>query len=270
MQTFSYRTTRAFLNNYLSQLPMKGHGETSRIARFLMISPTLMSQITSGNKNFTCEQALKFCKYLKLTALEADYFMAVVQKERSGTSDLKEYWTKKIEDLEKSSRMLSMRVESTRQMSADEQSRFYSTFLYAAMSLFSSLGKNGKSLEEISERFRLSRDEARGYLEFLVATNNCEERGGRFYHTSQKNHLSSKSSNILRHHTNWRLLALRRGERLSDEELMYSVPISISRKDFTLLREEMVQFVRSFLEKVHGSEAEELACLNLDFFWLMD
>jgi hypothetical protein len=49
---------------------------------------------------------------------------------------------------------------------------------------------------------------------------------------------------------------------------MYTAPVSLSRADFRALREEMVQFVQKFLKKVHASPAEEIACLNLDFFWI--
>ncbi len=30
----------------------------------------------------------------------------------------------------------------------------------------------------------------------------------------------------------------------------------------------MVVFIKDFLARVHESEAEEIACLNLDFFWI--
>ncbi len=46
------------------------------------------------------------------------------------------------------------------------------------------------------------------------------------------------------------------------------VPISISKTSFEKLREEMVKFIKKFLEEVHACDPEELACLNLDFFWI--
>jgi hypothetical protein len=38
-------------------------------------------------------------------------------------------------------------------------------------------------------------------------------------------------------------------------------------EDFMALREEIVVFIKKFLEKVHASPAEEIAYLKLDFFW---
>ena len=47
---------------------------------------------------------------------------------------------------------------------------------------------------------------------------------------------------------------------------MYTAPVSLSKADFEKLREEMIGFIKNFLAKVHTSPAEELACLNIDFF----
>lgn len=62
--------------------------------------------------------------------------------------------------------------------------------------------------------------------------------------------------------------AISRGEELSESELMFTGPVSLSKKDFEILREETIAFIKSFLDRVHASPAEEIACLNLDFFWI--
>jgi len=49
---------------------------------------------------------------------------------------------------------------------------------------------------------------------------------------------------------------------------MYTVNVSLSKKDFDSLREEMVQFTEKFLKTVYLSPAEDIACFNIDFFWL--
>jgi len=49
---------------------------------------------------------------------------------------------------------------------------------------------------------------------------------------------------------------------------MCSVNVSLSKKNFQKLREEMVVFIREFLKTVHELPAEDIAQLNLDFFWV--
>jgi hypothetical protein len=41
----------------------------------------------------------------------------------------------------------------------------------------------------------------------------------------------------------WRVKALQRAELLTDEELMFTAPLSISEKDFAYLREEIVKLI---------------------------
>ncbi|MGZ3695024.1 MAG: DUF4423 domain-containing protein, partial [Bdellovibrionota bacterium] len=105
-------------------------------------------------------------------------------------------------------------------------------------------------------------------LKFLTENGLCIERNSRYMMGLQKTHLERNSPHLPRHHSNWRLRAIERSEQLSDEELLYTAPVSLSKKDFQELREEMVAFVQKFLDKVHASPAEEVACFNMDFFWV--
>jgi len=71
---------------------------------------------------------------------------------------------------------------------------------------------------------------------------------------------------VTRHHANWRLKALGRHEHLSERELAYTVPVSISKADQKVLREMLIQTIVKFQETVTASEPSEiLACLNIDW-----
>ncbi len=61
--------------------------------------------------------------------------------------------------------------------------------------------------------------------------------------------------------------AIQKGEKLSEQEMMFTGPVSLSKKDFKILREKIVLFIKDYLEIVRDSPAEEVACLNIDFFW---
>ena len=73
----------------------------------------------------------------------------------------------------------------------------------------------------------------------------------------------------MKHHANWRIKAIEASEMLEEEELMYTAQVSLSKKDFAILREEMATFIKTFLDRVHASPAEEIACFNLDWFWIL-
>lgn len=43
-------------------------------------------------------------------------------------------------------------------------------------------------------------------------------------------------------------------------------PLSLSKKDFQLIREEMVQLIKKISDTVAETKPEEIYCFNLDFF----
>ena len=59
---------------------------------------------------------------------------------------------------------------------------------------------------------------------------------------------------------------MERTSNLSNEELMFTCPASLSHKNFQKLREELVQFIKKFYATIEDPETEELACLNIDWF----
>jgi uncharacterized protein (TIGR02147 family) len=268
MSIFKFSDLRPFLRSHITQLPKKGRGEISRIARHLGVSTTLVSQVLAGEKSLTPEQAQSLVEYLGLAPLEADYLTYLVQHERAGTPALRKYWKAKILDLRERSLKVANRVSTTRALTDQERAIFYSTPLYSALQLYTTIGKNGKSLTEICERFELNRLKAVEMMTFLTETGLCEEANGRYSPGVQSTHVERSSPHALKNISNWRIRAIQCSERLSERELMYTAPVSLSEADFDLLREEMVEFIKRFLDRVHASPAEEIACFNMDFFWI--
>ena len=268
MSVFNFNDSREFLNEFIQALPKRGRGEASKIAAELKVSSTLVSQILALEKSFTPEQAQQLIAYLGLTGLEADYFTALVYFERAGSQKLRSYWKGKLDHLREQALRMSNRVEVDRKLSEQEKAVFYSDPLYSAIRIFSSVGSEGQTLEAIAERFRLSRARAATYVEFLVRANLCVQRGDRILIGAQKTHLDQTSPFLLRHQVDWRLRAVRRRENLRDQELMYTSVVSLSAEDFARLREEMAEFIGAFLKRVHASPAEDVACFNMDFFWV--
>ena len=268
MKIFEFSEVSPFLRHYVSNLPRKGHGEVTRVARFLRVSTTLVSQVFAGRKSFTPEQAQRLSAYLGFTNLEADYFTFMIQKDRAGSSDLKKYWSAKLKELRDESLKVSKRVRVDRVMNDTERAVFYSTPLYSAVRLYSSTEEKGVTLDQVSARFEIARAKAAEMMKFLVETGLCTDDAGRFKMGSQKTHVEFGSPHLLKHLSNWRVRAIRASEDLTPQELMYTAPVSLSKKDFDRLREEMMGFIDSFLKTVHASPAEEIACFNMDFFWI--
>jgi hypothetical protein len=268
MSVFKFKTTIEFLKHHISQLPGKGRGEISRIADHLRVSPTLISHVLSGKKLLSIDQMGGLITYWGLGGIEADYLMFLLQCERAGTMSGKTYWRKKADEVKDKSYKLSNRIQSDKKLSEVEKSIFYSSPLYMMIRLFTSVGDYGKSLVEISQRFDLEITRCSEIMSFLVDSGVCNQKDARYFMGAQTILLEKASPHLVRYHADWRMRAIQRGEDLSDNELLFTSPISVSKHDFDRLREEAILFIKNFLKTVHASPAEEIACLNLDLFWI--
>ncbi len=267
---FNFDNYRRFLNGYIKALPKNGFGEAKRIATHLGVSSTFISHVLNGSKDLNLEQAISLGKYFGLSPLEGEYFFYLVELERAGNFELKKFCEQKISELKQKSLKLSNRLEAKRDLSESEKSIFYSAPIYSMIHIYCSTQKSGRSLEEISKRFNITRAKASEVINFLVGANLCTEQKDRFLTGTQSTHLEHGSPYLLKHHTNWRLRAIDCAENIAETELMYTLNIAVSEKDFLSFREEMVQFIKKFLEKAYPSPAEEVACFNLDWFRVRD
>jgi uncharacterized protein (TIGR02147 family) len=268
MNLFEAKTVKSYISARIAALPGHGRGEARRIASHLDVSTTLISHILSGERLLTSEQAEKLAEYWGLRSTELDYFMALIYFERAGTKALQDYWKTKLEKIKAESKILSNRVPAKKMLSEQERSVFYSNALFSSVRLYLSTSEKGFSLDEIAKRFELSNAAASKIIEFLTETGLAEESKGRFKMGAQSTHVGVDSPHLVRHHTNWRLKALQYAKDLDESELMFTSPVSLSKEDFQKIREKMVVVIKDFLAEVKASPAEEIACLNLDFFWI--
>ncbi len=267
MGIFEYNSYQPFLKDYIASLPRKGWGFPQKISEHLGIHPSHISQVLAGSRDLSIEQALAVCEFIGLGNLETDYFVALVNINRAGTTQAKGYYKKKAQELKKSSLNLSKRVNQDKILSDEEKAIFYSSYIYSAVRLFCSID-GGVTLEQIKEKFDLSSDRLRETLDFLIRVGLVIQDSARFKMGTQHTHVERGSPHLSRHHMNWRIQALERVENLSDEELQFTSPISISKKDFEKVRELLVNSINDSFKIVKASPAEDVACITLDLFWI--
>ncbi len=268
MGIFEFNDYRLFLEQRLRNHQKKSHGVKSMLADFLDVNPTLVSQVLSGEKDLTLEQAKKVTDFLGLHKLEVDYFILLVQIERAGNNDLKSYFKEKKETLKKESLKLAKRLNQDKGLSDLERSIFYSSKVYSAIHLYTSVGPYGKNLDDIMKRFRLSKRRAMEIVSFLLSAGLINNNNGNYKMAAKSTHIEKGSPFLINHHTNWRISAIQKIEKITDEEMMYTGNFSLSKEDFLKVREELVQSLQKIIKTVQASPEEEVANLNIDLFWI--
>ncbi len=267
MRIFEFTNYQVFLRSFIDQQPRKGRGVIKSIAEYINVDPSQVSQILSGKKDFTEEQAILICKYLGQNEIESDFFLTLVKINRAGSKTLRDHYLQKLKKLKEASLDLKERISQDRILSDYEKSVFYSSYIYSAIRLSTSIN-DGLTLNEIIKKFQISRERANEILQFLMTTNLIQESNGRFILGTQHTHIERGSPFLPRHHHNWRIKALEKTERSIDQELQFTGPVSISKKDFDSVRELLLEAISKSLDKVKKSEADDVACLLIDWFWI--
>jgi uncharacterized protein (TIGR02147 family) len=268
MSIFSFDGYRPYLKDYLLKLPKKGHGELTKIAKVLGVHSTLLSLILSGERDLTLEQAFNLALYLELTDIESDFLSLLVQLSRAGNHRYKAKLKHKIEVLRSEANKISNRFEHEKTLTEEQRSVFYSTWLYSAIRLYTSTREKGVTLEEVTQKFSLDRKRTLGILNFLVSTGLLCEESDHYKMGVQRTFIEQGSPHLTKHHSNWRVKAIQKSDHLSDQELMFTSPVSISKQDFGKIRESLAELLKSVSSTVKESTAEDIACLNIDFFWI--
>jgi uncharacterized protein (TIGR02147 family) len=263
---FDFTDYRAFLRETLAKKPRKGRGQLLELAKFLRIHPTVVSQVLSGSRDFTEEQALEIAEFLSLTSHEENFLRLLVRHSRSSTAKLKSKLKREITEAQESARKLSARVNPEKILGESEKGIFYSNWLYSACRLYCSTHTKGRSLEEISAQFQISRVRAQKILQFLLQFGLCVEVEGLYQMGVQSTFVEHGSPHLSKHHSNWRYKAIQCMDREEADALMFTGPFSISKSDFEKLKEQLRDWIQTFSKIVKNSPAEEVACLNIDLF----
>lgn len=268
MSIFHFSNYRDYLSAHIKSLPHGGRGEITRIAKALNVQSTVVSMVFSGSRDFSIEQAMDLSVYLQHTDIEAEYFLLMVQIARASHHKLKMHFQKRLKNIQKEANKIENRFEHEKKLSEHDRAVFYSSWIYSAVRLFASLTENGKTLPEIMDRFDLPRARALGILEFLKSTGLIIENQERYQMGISRTYLEQGSPHLPRHHMNWRLKSLQKSDRISESELMFTFPMSLSREDFLIIRDELSEVLKKVSKIVKDSPPDDIACLNIDLFWL--
>lgn len=263
---FEAESYKSFVEQLIASMPRKGRGQFSKIAEHLGLHPTRVSQIFKGELHLTADQAQSLTKFFGLSALDSEYFVTLVLRDRAETKDLRALFEGQLERMQVKSRQIINRVPRDLVMTSEQKAEFYSSWFYSAIRLATSM-EGTHDVNSLSEFFGMDRARVQQVLEFLLQTGLCVIKEGRIQMGAKTTHLEQTSPLVLRHHSNWRVRALNRHEALTESELAYTCPVSLHHEDMLAVREMLSQVIEKFLKRVTASEpADTLACLNVDWF----
>ena len=265
-EIFEFDSYKTYVRAYLDALPKEGHGELRRMATALRIHPVVISQIFRGDRQLTPEQACDLADHWGLSELSRTYFVALVQRARSGSSRLNAILDAQIKSLRKQTGMLKTKLPNERTgMSDEDKAEFYSSWHYSAVRLYFSIRETATS-DEIARRFSLSITRVHTVVTFLLRTGLCVRQGNKVRLGPKSTHVAGDSPLITRHRLNWRFKALERQPDPTDElDLSYSGVMALSEKATAEIRKQIAGLLDKATRTAIQSDSETLMLLNVDW-----
>lgn len=263
-QTSSFFALEDYRSYVRTWADARGRGEFRRISAHLGIHTTLVSQILNHRKSLTEEQGSKLCAYMGLNSLETDYFLKLIQVERAGTEQLRGVYRRHLDEIRKRADEIKSRVPEARELTEQDRAIFYSSWQHGLVRLLTSIDQF-QTAEKISGYLGLSLSRVQEILDFLCSRGLCSFEKGRYVRSPQNTHVESGSSLAVRHHQNWRAKSVDLVEDADSEDLIFTAPVSLSKKDFAKIRAALLATISELSKDISSSPAERVAYLGIDW-----
>lgn len=264
---FEFSDYRAYILKWIESRPNGGRGAKSVIAETSRCHLAYISQVLKGNSHFSLEQAESLNALFEHGEEESIFFLLLVEFGKAGTHSLQKHFEKQIQKILNERLLLKNRFTDKKTLIPENQVIYYSHWAYCAIHM-AVLNPNLRSPGEIAKYFDISITKTLEILDFLTSVGLIKKEGTDFFPGDVRIHLGNDSSMISKHHSNWRIQAIRSLERETPQELHYSGVISISKEDLPKVREALVRALETVRGIVKDSADETVYCYALDFFGL--
>ncbi|QDK46463.1 hypothetical protein DOM22_15470 [Bdellovibrio sp. ZAP7] len=265
---YSFKDYKKYLQKWIEVHPMKGRGILSAMAKSLRTQTSFLSQVISGELNFSSEQALDLAAYLKLSESETDYLLLMVAYARAGSASLRARLKKQVETAKELGMKERVKSDITYVLSEQDQQIYYSAWYYSVIHIAATL-PSLRNAKAIAHKLGLSVSLVENVLEFLLAKDLVrKDKDGHLTFGNSRLHLDWNSPLQVRNHSNYRMLTMNSVDKgIKLEDLHYSSVVSLANEDYQNIRDTISHMIRDARLKIRESEpAEELVCFAVDFF----
>ncbi len=261
---FDLRDYKLYLNSKLDEDP-KSRGNRSALAKSIGCQSAYLSAVLRGTQHFTPEQAEEINRYYVHNDMESEYFSALVDFARAGTSSLINRIEQRMNKILENRFDLSQRLSTSSVLIKEDQMIYYSEWYYSAIHTLVSIDKY-KSVQTVASALAVPQSLVATSLDFLVST-------GLVIHSKEglkigptRLHLPNNSPLISKHHCNWRLRALQSLEKNDIADLHYSSVVTLSKNDVKQIKETILAFIKESKGIIKDSKEETQYSLGIDFF----
>lgn len=246
-----------------------GRGAKVQLAGELNCQPGYISQVLTKSKiHFSPENVIRVSAFLGLNASESEYLLNLLHKEKAGSKDLREFYEKKILQIQTENLKVEKQVKNIN-LELDDAAKaiYYSHWAYCAIHMLISI-ENYHKAELVAKKLRINPEFTQNILNFLEQKNLIIKKDSKYLIGKTRIHLKSDSPLVKSHHQNYRHKAITSLEEENSFDLHYSSVMTLSKKDALKIRDLILNLISDKEVILIPSPNEDIICLNLDLFRL--
>lgn len=266
-QVFDFKDYKAYIQSWIEEAPSKGRGIKLRMAEHLGCQTAFVSQVLNGDPNFSLEQAVKLNSFFHHGKEEGRFFLLLVQLGRAGSYDLEQFFRDQMSEILASRSDLKNRIDSNKGLSKVDQQTYYSSWLYSCVHIMISI-KEFQTADAIIKQLNVPAYKVSEVLEFLSEKGLISWNEDHYEMGVTRIHLSKDSPQIQRHHTNWRMQAIRAIDINDPSDLHFSTVVSMARADVPVIKEILIKAIEDCRKVIRDSKEEKIQSLCIDLFGL--
>jgi uncharacterized protein (TIGR02147 family) len=264
---FDFEDYKAYLHEFGQALPKRGYGFKSRLAEAASCRTAYIAQVMNGHAHLSQEQAESINEVLSHDETESEFFLLLVQLARAGTEKLRIRIRRRMESIRTGQLNLKERFQATTELGEKELYEFFGRWYVNAIHIGATIPRL-KSRKALRHALGIEEALLNEALDFLIRKELLTETNGKLEPGNSRIFIG-KDSLILRvHHANWRNKAIEALDYTDPKDLHFTSIYSLSTKDASAIREQLIREIEAVRKTVKNSPEEELHAFTMDFFRL--
>lgn len=259
---FDFWDYKDYLNHRADSAP---RGFKKRLAEFSGCQTAYISHVLNGHAHFNWEQAEAISNGLGHTDDEKEYFLLILNYSTAGTQSLKKFIKSRLEQIRERRLSIKDRVKVKDSLSREDQAKYYSAWYFASIHMMLTIPRF-QNKEAIASYLKLNIKTVSTVIDFLISVGLVTKSGSKLSTGSNQIHLEKNSPLISKHHTNWRIAAIKSCENEVEDDLHFSSVFTLTEEDAHKIRSILVKSIEESVNIIKDAKEENIMAMTLDFF----
>ncbi len=261
---FEFMDYKDYLNQMADSHP---RGFKKKLSELSGCQTAYISHVLNGTAHFSWEQVEAISTGIGHSDDEKEYFLLLSNYSAAGTPSLRKFLKARLDRIKESRLSIKERVRVRESLSREEQARYYSAWYFAAIHVMLTIPRF-QSKEAIASYLKISPKLVTEVIDFLILVGLATKTGNKFVTGSAKIHLEKDSPLVSKHHTNWRMAAIRSFENESTDNLHFSSVFTLTERDSDQIRNILLKAIENSVSVIKEAKEEITMAMTMDFFRL--